>query len=398
MTGQRPSPRGRGDPWRGGRPTSGGGAGQGDGGSTLPGHAAHVGPELEDLPAGEVRRSGARGVGASTALAAIAVVALVATGLGVLGGRAAPSPSGPAGTGAILGSAEAAASGPGAGAASLGPGPTPRVTPAEPCGPTPDRAPDVYLEVNGVSTRGGFPESSVLLPADATTAVWIADAACAVAWHIRLAIGDGILVPVAIQANPSLDPAFAQQNRFELSFGEERDVPGDHRLEAAFDFTGGLGLVASWPVRFPPLDRPAMELHVAETGVAIPTIEGCDVVLTLRNGEQQQPGCDQDLSSEPGPATKLAPGTQVEVSIAGWSLTELSVICGSESDGAFAAAPGPDCIADQGGSTFTAPGAGDWTVAIAACAVGYTQFAANRICGTWYASIDTREAIRNEGS
>ena len=42
------------------------------------------------------------------------------------------------------------------------------------------------------------------------------------------------------------------------------------------------------------------------------------------------------------------------------------------------------------GTTFYAPRPGDWTLALAACAIGLTQFASNRICGTWYASVDTR--------
>ena len=404
MTGQRPSPRGRGDPWRGGR------AQPGQGGPTS-GHEGRHDVELEELPPALLASSGRRRVGASTTVAAVALVGLLAAGFGVLGGRpdASPSPS-------AAGNAVALESGASATEASAPSGPTPRVTPAEPCGPEPERPPRVYLEVNGVSTRGAVqqdgitptpggvgvividPPQPVVIPTGATTEIWIAGAACAAAWHIRLAVDDGVRIPVAIQSNPSLDPAIALRNRFQLAFGDERNVPGEHHLEAGLDFPGSLRVVATWPIRFLPIVRPRATLLVIETGRSIDMVEGCDVVLTLRNGDEQRPGCDRDLSTLPGPPTKLAEGTALEVEIAGWSVTDMVVNCGSQSDRVFTATPGARCIPVASGTGFSAPTPGNWTLAVAACAVGYTQFASNRICGTWYASIDTRLGTRNGGS
>ena len=67
-------------------------------------------------------------------------------------------------------------------------------------------------------------------------------------------------------------------------------------------------------------------------------------------------------------------------------------------DLAFVAEPDPGCWEEtRDGLGFTAPGPGDWAIAMPACAVGYTQFSANRICGTWYAAIDTLEARHGSG-
>ena len=86
----------------------------------------------------------------------------------------------------------------------------------------------------------------------------------------------------------------------------------------------------------------------------------------------------------------MRPGTPLRLAFEGWSVTGADAICGAESDLAFVAEPDRAAGRKRGMAQFTAPGPGDWAIAMPACAVGYTQFSANRICGTWYAAIDTR--------
>ena len=106
---------------------------------------------------------------------------------------------------------------------------------------------------------------------------------------------------------------------------------------------------------------------------------------------EQDPRCADDLSEPLPAATRMRPGTPLRLAFEGWSVTGADAICGARSDLAFVAEPDPGCWEEtRDGLGFTAPGPGDWAIAMPACAVGYTQFSANRICGTWYAAIDTR--------
>jgi len=219
---------------------------------------------VEDLGPARVFRGRKRRLGASTTVAAVALVGLLAAGLGVLGGRPEALPgTGPNGSGVGLATASTPPR------SSALPASTPKVTPAAPCGPEPERAPQVYLEVNGASTLGADIDGSstqvLLIPSDATTQIRIAGDACAIAWHIRLADPTGNLVPLEIQPNPGMDAGFANQNRFQIAFDRVRDKVDEQEVEAGLDFAvqagldfaGGIGVIATWRVRFPiPAQRP----------------------------------------------------------------------------------------------------------------------------------------------
>jgi hypothetical protein len=218
------------------------------------------------------------------------------------------------------------------------------------------------------------------------------------AWHIRLADPAGNLVPLGIQPNPEMDRGFANQNRFQIAFDAVRDKADEQPVDAGLDFAvqaglefaGGMRVIATWRVRFLPLVRPSVELRALETGQSIPTVEGCDVVLTGSDGEAERPGCDRDLSVLPPAPTKVAPATPLQIVMDGWWVTDIVVNCGSQSDRVFSARSEPGCMGEPEEMPFPAPTAGDWTLAVALCAHGGPPFESSRICGTWYASIDTR--------
>ena len=242
MTGRRPSRGGASDPWRGGRPARPDDADAGD-------------VELEDLPASAVQRRRKGGVSSSAALAAVALVALLAVGFGVLGGRAERLPDPTAGAGAAQTAGE--------------PIRTPAVTPFRECRSMSDQAPEILFGVDGVFTPGqvalvtpgsnptpGPRDRIVQIPADATTELWISGDACAHAWRISMSSTDGDrLIPIELRSNPTLDPEFASQNRFDLALAEHRLETGYLGIRAALDFPE-MALVVTWPIRFLEPDRP----------------------------------------------------------------------------------------------------------------------------------------------
>ena len=328
----------------------------------------------------------------------LAVVGLLASGLGLLGGRPdAPSAS-PGLRDAAVGASDAT---PGP----AQPLPSPLVTPNRGCARNPDEPPGVLLGVDGSLTPGWVevvtftrdppaapPAPPVEIPADAEVEVWIEGNACALAWSIMLVqpLGNQVY-PIAVQANPRLDPAYARQNRFDARLVQYRLAPGELELRATLDFQG-LRVQATWPIAFVPFDRPTPRLLLADEDTYSPTVEGCDVVLTFRNGfEESLPGCDHDMSGPLPPAIDLEPGTPLRLIFEGWTVTEAIAICGAASDLAFVTLPEPGCWQEpQGEVQFEAPKPGDWALGIAACAVDEGRIADNRICGTWYARVDTR--------
>jgi hypothetical protein len=350
---------------------------------------------VEELPAQVVARRGRGRVPFSTTLASVALVALLAAGFGVLGGRREVSPS--SGPGASQPAAAVSSASVATGL--TGSAATPATTPAQPCGAVPDRDPGLLLVVDGSLYPGvvqAAPEASsrtpIDLPAGANVEVWTEGNACAIGWHIALAIADrGGLEPLALQPNPRLDPALASQNRFLLALTPFRFEEGDVEVRAALDFPDRR-VVATWPIRFVPFERPRPRLVVAGRNEDLPTIEGCETVLIFANGwEEPLPDCDQDLASQLPSATPMRTGTALELDFGDWTITQLEVLCGAASDAGFVAQPEPGCRQEpQGTWTFVAPKAGDWTLAMAACAVDGTRFIGNSICGTWYARVDTR--------
>jgi hypothetical protein len=353
--------------------------------------------ELEELAALPVApRKGSR-IGLPATLAVLAVVGLLASGFGLLGGRqdASTAPSGPSDV--AIGASEPAPS-------PTLPMPSPLVTPNRGCAPNPEQAPGVLLAVDGKPTPGWVevvtftrdpPQApaapAVEIPADAQVEVWIDGNACALAWSIMLVQPSGNQVyPIAVEANPRLDPAYARQNRFDARLVQYRLAPGDLELRATLDFQG-LRVQATWPIAFLPFDRPTPRLLLAGRDTYHPTVEGCDVVLTFRNGfEEDIPGCEHDISGPLPPAIALEPGAPLRLIFDGWTVTQAIAICGAASDLAFVTLPEPGCWQEhQGDVQFEAPKPGDWALGIAACAVDEVRIG-DRICGTWYARVDTR--------
>ncbi len=358
--------------------------------------------EVEELPPQVVSRRRRSRVSLSAAIAAVVLVGLLAVGFGALGGRPEAS-SGPSQGAAVpSGSANGPASAPAA-TPSL-PDRTPRVTPYLECGPQPERAPEIALSVDGAQTLGSVevvppgpatddpPGPPIDIAADAVTEIRVALAACATAWRIALSVDDGAeLEPLSIQANPEQDPSFALQNRFSLPLTEHRFASGELELLAALDFAG-LHALATWPIRFVLFDRPQPRLLIVGENRSVPTVEGCDIGIRFRNGYTERIGeCDYDLSGPLPPPIALEPGTPLQLTFDGWSVTETIAICGAASELAFVTLPAPGCWQEsQGDREFVAPKPGDWALGMAACAVDSTRDLGNRICGTWYASVDTR--------
>ena len=237
----------------------------------------------------------------------------------------------------------------------------------------------------------GNPAQVTSLRADASPELRVITGACAVAWRIFLVAVDGSdATQIAFQTNADRDPAYARQNRFQLPLANVFVPDGPLELRARLSFPG-LDVVATWQVVIVPFDRPEPLLRVRDTGRPIVMVEGCNVVMTLRNGQRDGPACPDDLSEALPVSTALQPGTGLVFGLEGWSVTEAVVICGGQSGLEFVAVPQPGCWQEpQEAVVFVAPEPDDWAVAVSACAVGFTQFASNRICGTWYAAIDTR--------
>lgn len=341
-----------------------------------------------------VARRGRARLSVPSALAAVALVGLLAAGFGALGGR----PDGSIGPGAPAASGGIAVDGPSQ-ATPTGPLRTPAVTPYRTCRSLLDAAPDVLLRVDRVTTPGIVqivapapdPTSGLVgrlldVPADADTEIWIGREVCAHAWRIALASTDGDrLLPLELRPNPALDAAFASQNRFDIRLAEYRFEGGDLELRAALEFPG-LELVATWPVRFLPFERPQPRLLVAGEDRYFPTVEGCDVVLTFRNGVEEHAGrdCEGDLGL---PSVQLEPGTPLRLIFDGWSVTESSASCRT----LVPSRDPPTCWDEpQEEVQFVAPRAGDWMLEIAACAVDGSGFESNRICGTWFVRVVTQ--------
>jgi hypothetical protein len=236
------------------------------------------------------------------------------------------------------------------------------------------------------------PAASVDVPADATTRIRIEGDACAIGWHIAVATpAEGQLEPLELQPNPGLDPTLVAQNQFALALTQFRFEENYLEVRAALDFPS-LSVVATWPIRFLPFERPGPHLVLVKEGLLVPALEGCDTVLTFANGwEERAPTCDQDLVGQLPSATKVRPGAPLALAFNGWLPTELDVICGAATGTGFIAEPRPGCHQQpEGDLQFVAPPAGDWTLAMGACAIAAGSVGDNRICGTWYARVDTR--------
>lgn len=371
--------------------------------------------EVEELPPQAVVPRGSPRLGITGTIAVVAVVGLLAGGFGMLGGRPRPSPT-PEWN---VGSPNV-------------PAPTPprvvhvgpQITPWMECSDPPVGPPSIQLQVDGQPHEGileavdadfmsipsgpmrGLPDDlgePIEVPADVISELWIGQGACAVAWTIGLARGERheLLIPLESQANEERDPSFAAQNRFPLVLAPHED--SQDVLVAVFDMSNRI-VRASWPIRIPPLPPPIGMLISEETGASMPMVSGCDVTMTLANqfSEDLNP-CVDDVGDPPTDTWVLDSGKALEFRLASpyesWGLETYQAVCGRLSGPSFYPDPQPECftLLDPSGSDvfeFFAPRApGRWILAVSTC--GSTPASRppgiNRICGTWYASIEVRE-------
>jgi hypothetical protein len=368
-----------------------------------------AGASLEELPSTPLPvapRSGPP-LGVGGTLAVLAMAALLAAGLGFLGGRASPSPSPPAG--AVAPSRP----GPSGDAPTPGIGIAPQITPFSPCAAAPTSPPQLQLQVNGVPNPGiveVFPPDTrspgrtasgdangsvqrVTIPADVITEVWIVGGACALGWNIGL-IGNPVLNAFV---TPRLDPAIAAQNRFALTLAPF--AGRDLNLRADLFFPAMMAR-AIWPITVLPVERPTAALHIG--GDAWSPVEGCDVVLALGNGYEYptDPACLGDLPTEPDIVLEIERDDELELRLGDWDIQSAVLTCGRLSGTSFVAEPAPGCFLEastrRDPSTFArfpalpAEISGAWTIQLSACALSGGLAATNRLCGSWYANVEIR--------
>jgi hypothetical protein len=391
------SPR---DVWRGVRETS---RGQAPAGAPAGSTPLGIHAEVEELPPQSVLPRGSSRLGLGGTLAVVAIVALLAAGFGVLGGRpdASPRPT----------FAAVAPTLPGA-ALTARPPASPRVTPWTECASPPTSPPQIFLQVNGEPFEGavelasssaaplptaipaapvypGFPVEpppSIEVPVDVITEIWVDGGACALAWTIDLSSFHRLDSVV----NVARDLGHAAQNRFEVLL-----VPyagGEFVLRAELDF-GTVVAEVTWPITILPIERPRALLRAG--GLAAFPALGCDVTLTFGAGRSEPLNpCVDDVGQPPGDAIPVRSGTHIEFSLDGWGLDRATVTCGRLSGQSFIAQPSPGCSHELEHSgaplAFEAPPQnGRWTLALSACASQPASrgTAFNRVCGTWYANI-----------
>lgn len=361
------------------------------------GGGSHGRPEVEDLPGQVVvARSSAR-LGLGGVLAVGAVVILVAAGFGALGGRPDASPGATAATGPTRRPPVATPV-----------AVEPMVTPWARCTRGRTGVPGLGLTIDGVEHRGrvevlrdevspGTTERPPVEPArievraDALTQLWIDDGSCAVSWTIEL-VDFGVLDTID---NPSMDPALAAQNRFDLILPP--DVDGDLDLKARLTFPDTT-LLVTWPVHLTPLPRPRAELRWG--GVDIPLVEGCDLYLFVMNRyDYPLTGCEGTLSNPPPDAVAVRAGKEATFSIPGWVIDSYGdIVCIDVGDGFVEPHPGActfSPLVDAGVLTFgqsfgPADPKGTWLLQLQGCANTYPSGGGSQVCGTWYANIRFR--------
>lgn len=370
--------------------------------------------ELEELAVKPVAQRAGPRIGVAGGVAVVALVGVLAGGLGFLGGRAEPSPrpSGTATEGAVAPPTPASSQSAG----------TPLETPWMACQPAAEELAVIELQSNGVRTPGltelaagpeptptvtpGNPFASIKglrveVRPDVVNEVWIDGGACALEWSIEVVDHrtEGAWVLHEVQ-NPTRDPNVAAQNRFNLSheLAPLRSLGADVQLRGVFFFSTSV-VRASWRLRILPLDRPVPRLRVPEPNPRRLNllVEGCDTALRLGNGYVELLECEDDLSAELGepedPET-VRPGDVIALQLEGWTVTSWQVACGYLSGLSFVAErqPVPGCEAGPDPGTFRVPTAsGRWTLALAACATQTDSPDANQVCGTWYAAVRVRE-------
>lgn len=388
------------DVWRGVRESSRGpGPRPGEPGGKASGAGAASGVEVEDLPVQPVVRRGSARPGVGGILAVVAIVALLAAGFGVLGGRP-DTPPGPS-SAAVAPSGDPSSADP---TQDPGPPPIPLVTPWIECGDQQTPTPSIVLQVNGQAIPGVVevladglagslpppvvfprPQSRTDVPVDVVSELWVEGGLCAVAWTIDL-VDDQTLDSVP---NSARDPRYAAQNRFQLQLGPHPG--GDVDLRAVLVFPPFVAR-AVWPIRIVPVEAPVVALHTE--GRRVEPVEGCDVALTLATGWSNPLNpCVDDIGEPPGSPAAVRPGERLTFEIVGWRTDAGGVVCGRLSGQSFIAQPETGCNVGEVVASpfvFAAPSEpGRWTLAISACGSrdGTAVAALNRVCGTWYVNI-----------
>ena len=380
------------DAWRGVRESSRGSSPR----SVEPdGSAWRAGPEVEELPAQPVLRRGSPRLGLGGTLAIAGMVALLAAGFGLLGGRPDTQP---------VPTSAAIAPSPGLTEGTVPP-PVPRVTPWIECGDAPARTPSVVLQVDGrpiagtieilegaagvpqPTSRGrpgpSIPTERTVVPVDVNTEIWIEDGVCALAWTIDLVDDHGLeVIP-----NTTRNPAYAAQNRFDLELGAH--PAGDHDLRAELVFPTLVARI-TWPLRIQTIGAPTAVVRARD--VAIRAVEGCDVSMTLATGWSNALNPCADDVGEPPRAAPVQPGERLAFELEDWRMDWGGVTCGRLLGQSFFPGPEAGCTVDVDPALpfFTAPSRpGRWTLAMSACGShdGSAVATLTRLCGTWYATI-----------
>ena len=401
MTGRGPqSGPPRRDSWRGGR---------NDAAPNRPVEPAGAWVEVEELPTQVLAPRPRPRVPLTGAIALTALVALLAGGFGLLGGRQGGAPASPP-------PASSVANAPTTAPSQQQPPPEPLVTPFSACGGPQDEPPEPILEVDGrpylgqielldfdeETTFGGFPQvtgvenldDAVEVPMDASAEIWIGGGSCAVAWNVAL-VGASFLLPHVLEdvPNAELDPAVAAQNRFQIFVAP---YTGDHQLRAVLVLEN-VAVRATWSIRVPPLEPPTVTLLAGDR--EIPTVIGCDARQRLVNDwEEALNPCTRDVPREPDRWTAVAPGEQLDFALEGWAATDTTVYCGQLMERRFTPRTDPSCLIPQdplvAGLRFSAPQEpGQWTLAIYECAtrIRIVGRGFEELCGTWYANVRVRE-------
>ncbi len=223
----------------------------------------------------------------------------------------------------------------------VGPFRTPRTTPAVPCGvgqPAPALG-VVAIAGGGSSVPGAI--DMVPVPPDVPAEVPVVDVPvgdpvlivtegelCAVSWDIRLldpVTGNG--GTAYQQANPTDDPLFAAQNRWQIA------LQGDQILVARLHFAGGPDIVRTWRLVSKPFTVPAAFL-VGSDGARFEATPGCGLSLALANGYAAADAC-ASIGYLPGfEALQVAAFTPIDFEIPGWDFQSWSAACGVVSAGA----------------------------------------------------------------
>ena len=354
---------------------------------------------MEELPAQPVLASRRSRPGLTGAIAVGVLVLILAGGLGVWGGRPTPSPT----SHVVAAVSPSPSSGPGF---DVGP----RVTPVAPCRPLTDAVPQLQLETEDQSFAGlvlvlhrdepaAAPTPAIAPPAipsdtatitvrsDVLTLIRTIGEVCATSWTFDL-LSPEESIGVESFMSTAADPERARQNQFALDLARYRGR--DYALRGMLTFPG-LVAQTTWPIRILPFDVPRAELTMS--GQRLDVEPGCDLQLTLGTGytELANP-CYTGVQRLPEATSIAAPESFLSLRFpAGWFLLGANVACGSLAEGYFQPDEGCEIRwTDEGTSlTIFVPGLeGTWSLAINGCATQLLSDTTNKVCGTWYATVE----------